>query len=142
MIEQPTPAEDLTGLGQVAGASAVPVLADQSVRGPESLLALSTGRIVDGFSVKLATCGGLHCARQMDAIGRAAKMTIMVSCVIEPALLTAAGLAMALSSPNVRYGDLDGHVDLVNDPTVPGFRLEEGWLTAAETPGLGCTVEL
>ena len=142
MIEQPTPGDDLSGLGQVTGASTVPVLADQSVRGPQSLLELSGGRIVDGFSVKLATCGGLLCARQMDAIGRAARMTIMVSCIIEPALLTAAGLAFALSSPSVQYSDLDGHVDLLSDPTVPGFRMKDGWLTAAEVPGLGCTVDL
>jgi hypothetical protein len=47
-----------------------------------------------------------------------------------------------LSSPNVRYGDLDGHFDLIGDPTVPGFRFEEGWLIATDMPGLGCTVEL
>ncbi len=69
-------------------------------------------------------------------------MTTMVSCVNEPALLTAAGLSFALSSPNVKYGDLDGHLDLVDDPTVPGFRLEDGWLVANDSPGLGCKVEL
>jgi L-alanine-DL-glutamate epimerase-like enolase superfamily enzyme len=42
----------------------------------------------------------------------------------------------------VAYGDLDGHFDLVDDPTVPGFRFEEGWLIATDTPGLGCRVEL
>jgi L-alanine-DL-glutamate epimerase-like enolase superfamily enzyme len=69
-------------------------------------------------------------------------MATMVSCVNQPALLTAAGLAFALSSPNVAYGDLDGHFDLIDDPTVPGFRLEEGWLIATDVPGLGCTVDL
>jgi len=42
----------------------------------------------------------------------------------------------------VRYGDLDGHLDLIGDPTVPGFLLEGGWLTATDVPGLGCTVDL
>ena len=56
--------------------------------------------------------------------------------------MTAAGLSFALSSPNVQYGDLDGFFDLVNDPTQPGFRLEEGWLVASDVPGLGCTVAL
>jgi L-alanine-DL-glutamate epimerase-like enolase superfamily enzyme len=69
-------------------------------------------------------------------------MDTMVSCVVEPALLIAAGLNFALSSPNVRYGDLDGHFDLIDDPTVPGFRLEGGWLVATDVPGLGCTVDL
>jgi hypothetical protein len=66
----------------------------------------------------------------------------MVGCVHEPALLIAAGLGLALSSSNVRYGDLDGCFDLASDPTIPGFRLEEGWLIAQDVPGLGCTVDL
>ena len=66
----------------------------------------------------------------------------MVGCLNEPALLIAAGLAFALSSPNVHYGDLDGHIDLENDPTVPSFQLEDGWLIATESPGLGCMVDL
>jgi L-alanine-DL-glutamate epimerase-like enolase superfamily enzyme len=142
MLEQPTPADDLDALRQVTKYSPVPILADQSVVGPASALEVASQRAADGLSVKLATCGGLRCARRVDTIARAAKMTTMVSCVNEPALLTAAGLSFALSSRNVHYGDLDGHLDLVGDPTVPGFLLKEGWLIATDMPGLGCTVDL
>jgi L-alanine-DL-glutamate epimerase-like enolase superfamily enzyme len=129
-------------LSQVTRNSPVLILADQSVAGPTSALELVARRAADGLSVKMTTCGGLHCARQVDAIARAAQISTMVSCTIEPALLTAAGLSFALSSPNVRYGDLDGHLHLASDPTVPGFLLEDGWLIASDSPGLGCTVEL
>jgi L-alanine-DL-glutamate epimerase-like enolase superfamily enzyme len=142
MLEQPTPAADIEGLRQVTRYSPVPILADQSVRGPQTALEIAAHRAADGLSVKLATCGGLRCARQVDTIARAARMATMVSCVHEPALLTAAGLSLALSSPNIRYGDLDGHLDLVSDPTVPAFLLQEGWLIATDSPGLGCTVDL
>ncbi|MFC2053209.1 mandelate racemase/muconate lactonizing enzyme family protein [Chloroflexota bacterium] len=142
MLEQPTPSEDLVGLQQVTRNSLVPILADQSVIGPASALKLAAGRIIDGFCVKLATCGGLHCATQMDAIARAAGIATMVSCLIEPALLIAAGLHFALSSPNVRYCDLDGHLELLDDPTFAGFQLQDGWLVVNDMPGLGCTVEL
>jgi L-alanine-DL-glutamate epimerase-like enolase superfamily enzyme len=142
MLEQPTPADDLEGLYQVKEQSPVPILADQSVVGPASVLELASARCADGVSVKMATCGGLRCAEQIDAIARAAKMATMVSCVIEPALLIAAGLSFTLSSPNVQYADLDGHLDLIDDPSEPGFILKEGWLTASEVPGLGCTVNL
>jgi hypothetical protein len=37
---------------------------------------------------------------------------------------------------------LDGHFDLADDPTLPGFRFQDGWLVAAEVPGLGCTVQM
>ncbi|MGD1995301.1 MAG: dipeptide epimerase [Anaerolineae bacterium] len=142
MLEQPTPADDLDALFEVTKRSPVLILADESVLGPTSALDIAARRAAHGVSVKLATCGGLRHARQVDTIARAAQMATMVSCVNEPALLTAAGLSFALSSPNVRYGDLDGHFDLVNDPTVPGFLLDEGWLVATDVPGLGCTVEI
>jgi len=142
MLEQPTPADDLDALRQVTRRSPVPILADESVVGPPSALEIASRRAAHGLSVKLAACGGLGCARQVDAIARAACMSTMVGCVNEPALLIAAGLGFALSSPNVRYGDLDGHFDLVDDPSVPGFHFEEGWLIATDVPGLGCTVEL
>jgi L-alanine-DL-glutamate epimerase-like enolase superfamily enzyme len=142
MIEQPTPPEDLDALRQVKAQSAVPVLADQSVSGPDSALELAASRAADGLCVKIGRCGGLRCAGQVDAIARAAQMSTMVSCVIGPALLISAGLSFALSSPNVQYADLDGHFEIVDDPSQPAFTLEDGWLTAAEVPGLGCWVDL
>ena len=58
MLEQPTPAEDLDGLCQVKERSPVPILADQSVSGPGSVLELAADQITDGISVKMASCGG------------------------------------------------------------------------------------
>ena len=142
MLEQPTPAQDLWALGEVSRHSPIPILADESLAGPASALELASQRCAHGVSIKLATCGGLHCARQVDAIARAAGIATMVGCINEPALLISAGLGLALSSPNIRYGDLDGHFDLVDDPTRPSFSFQDGWLIASDVPGLGCTVEL
>jgi L-alanine-DL-glutamate epimerase-like enolase superfamily enzyme len=97
---------------------------------------------VDGLSIKLVACGGLRPARQIDSIARAARLASMVSCYIEPALLISAGLSLALSSPNVQYGDLDGNFYLAEDPSKAGFTLEDGWLIASDVPGLGYTVDL
>jgi L-alanine-DL-glutamate epimerase-like enolase superfamily enzyme len=142
MLEQPTPGDDVLALSQVTQNSAVPILADESLTGPPSALEIAGSRAADGLSIKLATCGGLHCARQVDSIARAAKLVTMVGCIHEPALLISAGLGLALSSPNVAYADLDGHFDLVSDPSRPGFFFEEGWLISRDVPGLGCTVEI
>ena len=141
-LEQPTPADDLLALRQVTENSPVPILADESLRGPASALEITNQRAAHGISTKLAACGGLDCARQIDTIARAGHLSTMVGCMNEPALHIAAGLALALSSPNVRYGDLDGHFDLENDPSIPGFLFQDGWLIATEMPGLGCRVDL
>lgn len=143
MLEEPIPASlGIASLAEVTRHSPVPILADQSVRGAVAALEIAAQRAASGVSVKLSTCGGFRCARQVEAIARAAQLITMVSCLNEPALLTAAGLAFALSSPGVRYGDLDGHFDLADDPSRPRFILEDGWFVASETPGLGCTVDL
>jgi L-alanine-DL-glutamate epimerase-like enolase superfamily enzyme len=141
-LEQPTPASDLLALRQVTENSPVPILADESLRGPGSALEIANQRAAHGLCTKLASCGGLDCARQIDTIARAGHLSTMVGCMNEPALMIAAGLAFALSSPNVRYGDLDGHFDLEDDPTIPSFQFQDGWLIASEVPGLGCRVDL
>lgn len=141
-LEQPTPAEDIELLRQISQLSPVPILADQSACGVESAFQVAAQRAAHGLSVKLAACGGLRTALQIDSIARAAHLSTMVSCLIEPALLIAAGLSLALASPNVKYGDLDGHLHLSNDPTQPGFVLKDGWLIAPEVPGLGYSVNL
>lgn len=141
-LEQPTSPGDLEGMRQVTLNSPVPILADQSTYGTDSALALASGKIASGLTIKVATCGGLRNARQIDSIARAAQLATLVGCVVEPALMIAAGLSFALSSPNVRYGDLDGHFDLENDPTRAGFSLDDGWLISSDSPGLGCTVDL
>jgi len=143
MLEQPTPASaGMDTLRAITKQSRIPILADQSAVGPPSALELAAKHCADGISIKLATCGGIRCAKQMDAIARAAHLTTMVGCIHSPALLIAAELAFALSSPAVRYGDLDGHFDLSDDPTQAGFVFDDGWLIATDSPGLGCTLSL
>jgi L-Ala-D/L-Glu epimerase len=143
MLEQPVaPEAGIGALRQVTQQSPVPIVADQSAVGAASVLEIAGQRAADGISIKLATCGGIRQAHQLNAIARAAQLATMVGCVHEPALLISAELAVALSSPAVRYGDLDGHFDLIGDPTVARFTVRDGSLIAGESPGLGCTVDL
>jgi L-alanine-DL-glutamate epimerase-like enolase superfamily enzyme len=142
LFEQPTHANLPVELRHVKEQCAVPIFADQSQKDPASALELATHHNVDGLIVRLSACGGLRRARQIDGICQAARVSTMVSCYIEPALLISAGLSLALSSSNVHYADLDGYLDLANDPSKGCFSLQDGWLVASEVPGLGYSLEL
>ncbi|MEJ2010712.1 MAG: enolase C-terminal domain-like protein [Anaerolineales bacterium] len=142
MLEQPTAGTDPAALGQVSRQSPVPILADQCADDPASALEVAAQKLADGICIKVGACGGIRPAEEMNTLARVAGLRTMVSCLIEPAMLIAAGLGIALSSPNVAYCDLDGYLDLENDPSVPGFRLEDGELIASEAPGLGCRFDL
>ncbi|MBN1319187.1 MAG: hypothetical protein JXA42_27130 [Anaerolineales bacterium] len=142
MLERPIKVDDLKILKQITRQSEVPILIDAGVAGPQQALGVAAERAADGLAVRLATCGGFRCGRQIDTIARSANIATMVGCINEPALLTAAGLGFALGSSNVRYVDLDGHFNLQNDPSRPRFKLDAGWLISSDVPGLGCTVDL
>lgn len=136
-IEQPTPKNNPGLLEQVTGKTNIPVMADESIMDSSDALRLSGKKHVDLFNIKLMKCGGISEALHIDSIARAAGIKVMVGCMDEPALGISAALHFALARSNVIYADLDGHLDLIDDPSDGTVVLEEGKLYPLPHPGLG-----
>ncbi|MCB2185433.1 MAG: dipeptide epimerase [Deltaproteobacteria bacterium] len=137
LVEQPTPRGRLAQLGRLTRGSLTQVMADESLLTLPDAFRLARGSLVDLVNVKLMKVGGLQVAAGIEAVARAAGLGVMVGCMDEAALSIAAGLAYALSSPAVRYADLDGHLDLADDPTRATVTLRRGTLFPSPEPGLG-----
>ncbi|MFF7484991.1 dipeptide epimerase [Streptomyces luteogriseus] len=131
LLEQPVPPGSPDDLGYVHERSPVPVFADEDCTGPESVLRLQ-GR-VSGINIKLVKCGGLLAARETVSLARRCGLEVMLGCKVESSLGVT---AMAQLAGLADHLDLDGHLDLTDDPFT-GIGTECGMISLPASAGLG-----
>ena len=81
----------------------------------------------------LAKSGGIREAIRMAHAARALRLGVMLGCMLESGLSTAAGCCVA---PLCDHVDLDGNLLLREDPW-PGVAFVDGVQVPSEEPGLG-----
>ncbi len=132
-VEEPIERFNYEGMATLYANSPLPLMADESC---------VTINDVDkcafcfhGINIKLTKCGGITPALQMIKKARNYNMKIMVGCMNESTIGSA---AMAQLIPLIDYIDMDGPLLLAED-LATGLQYDFGKITITHQPGLGIT---
>jgi len=137
IFEQPTKEGMDELLGQVTKNTGIPVMADESVKTLKDTFRLAQNERVDMVNIKLMKVGGIREAMHINSVSQSAGLEAMVGCIDECRLGISAGLHFALSRQNIKFADLDGHLDMIADPFKELFKLDKGILYPSKAAGLG-----
>jgi L-alanine-DL-glutamate epimerase-like enolase superfamily enzyme len=136
-FEQPTKVGFDSHMGEVTEGTSIPVMADESIKSVKDTFRLAQGKHIDMVNIKIMKVGGIRESMRINAVAQSAGLEAMVGCIDECSLGIAAGLHLALSRKNIKYADLDGHLDILDDPFRGIFKLEKGILFPSKYSGLG-----
>jgi len=138
-VEQPVRVDDLEGLKKVTQETDIPIMADETIKGPDMAKKICEEEIADMINIKLAKCGGLTGGRKIVDIMEEYDVDGMVGCMGETSVSIAAGAHLFNSTSNLKYADLDSHF-MLSDNIASGLEFTEGKLWPSKKPGLGMKV--
>ena len=132
IVEQPMPAAMNQEMEMLKQWSPLPLMADESFKGGESLEEVAQSFHI--INIKLSKIGSMVKARKVIDQAHQLGLKVMIGCMISSSLAIAAG---ALLGTMVEYVDLDGHLLIKADP-FEGLRLNNSQqLVLSDRPGLG-----
>lgn len=137
-FEQPCRRDDVAGMAEVTARSAVPVVADESVRSLADLEAVAKAGAAHAANLKLVKMGGplgaVAVARRAGELG----LRLMAGAMVETRLGLTAMAHVIAAIGGVDWVDLDTAFLLTDDPFRGGYRSDGPELTLLDAPGLGC----
>lgn len=134
MVEQPLAKDDWEGMKVLYEKSVLPLYADEACVFEADVE--KCYRHFHGINIKLTKCSGITPARRMITKARELKMEVMVGCMNESTIGSA---AIAQVAPLLDKLDMDGPLLLAED-TATGIDYNFGRVAISEKPGLGIDV--
>lgn len=131
LVEQPLAKDQWEGMKTLYNKSSLPLYADEAC-----VFEADVEKCKDhfhGINIKLTKCGGLTPALRMIKKARSLNLQIMVGCMNES---TVGSAAIAHLLPFIDLVDMDGPLLLAED-VATGIQYDQGRVQYGETPGLG-----
>jgi L-alanine-DL-glutamate epimerase-like enolase superfamily enzyme len=133
-VEQPLAKDDWEGMKVLFEKSELPLIADEACVAEADVEKCHNH--FHGINIKLTKCSGITPARRMITRAKELGMKVMVGCMNESSVGTA---AIAQLAPMLDYVDMDGPLLLAED-IGDGVRFELGKILFNDMPGLGVNV--
>ena len=141
VLEQPVPANRLTGYREMKKQGALPIIMDEGVVSPTDLIEFIRLDLLDGVAMKPARCGGLLPARRQVEILMDAGLMFLGSGLTDPDASLSASLAL-YGAYGLRFpAALNGPQFLAESVLKRPFKPVNGELDVPVKPGLGIEVD-
>lgn len=134
-VEQPLAKDDWEGMKVLYEQSVLPLIADESCVVETDVE--KCHQHFHGINIKLTKCSGITPARRMITRAKELGMKVMVGCMNESSVGTA---AIAQLAPMLDYVDMDGPLLLAAD-IGEAVQFAEGKITYTTKPGLGIELQ-
>ena len=142
LVEQPIPRDQIAGLGEIRREIGIPLMADESVTDPASLIEIIRRDAADLVKVKVMKQGGLLRTVEMIRMAAAAGLGVVLGHGFGLTLSTVAEATVAAVCDAVldgceAVGPLKMAADVVTEPAV----LDHGVIKIGDAPGFGVTID-
>jgi len=141
VLEQPLPANRLTGYRRLKKQGALPIIMDEGIVSSVELEEFIKLELLDGVAMKPARCGGITEARRQIEIVQRAQLMFLGSGLTDPDLSLAASLAL-YGAYDLKYpAALNGPQFLSGSILKQPFEVKDGELAVPTGHGLGVEVD-
>jgi L-alanine-DL-glutamate epimerase-like enolase superfamily enzyme len=131
LVEQPLAKDNWEGMKVLFRESSLPLFADEACVAEQDVEKCRDH--FHGINIKLTKCSGITPARRMIKKARESNLKIMIGCMNESTIGSA---AIAHLLPFIDYVDMDGPL-LLEEDVATGITYENGKIIYSDQPGLG-----
>lgn len=143
LIEQPISRHNRPGMARLAARFNVPIMADESLNGPEDAFDLACSVAADVFSLKISKAGGLLSALRTAAVGDASGIGLYGGTMLEGSIGSIASAHVFAACPQLNWGtELFGPLLLTDDVVVQRPTYRDFEMQVPRGSGLGVQLDI